>query len=133
MIPIVLIGKFYNTPYCRQQNGQSGRSCQPQGRRYQPPLEYQGQLDPDFIAYLHQKANHYNDRLAALLINEPMPSSTTYTGAFNSDHPFESHRATTRSNITPSPSSTTTRCQCPTKEKSIHRFYAGRNGLGADW
>ena len=119
-------------PYCRQQNGQSGQSCRPQGQCYRPPLEYQGQPDPDFIAYLHQKATHYSDMLVALSIDKPLQPSTTYVGMFNSDHPFGSHRSTTRPHITSSPNFTTTRRQDPTKERLKHPFYAVHNGLGGD-
>ena len=117
-------------PYRRQHHGQSGRSHRPQGQRYRPPMEYQGQSDPDYIAYLRQKAAHYSDRLAAFSIEEPMPPSLDYaTRMYTSDLPFQPPPTTHQPNITPSPSSNNTRRRNPARERSKHRFYAVRNGL----
>ena len=60
-------------PYRRQHHGHSGRSNQPHVHRFRPHMEHQGQNDPDYIAYLRQKANHYNDRLVAMSLESPMP------------------------------------------------------------
>ena len=119
-------------PYSRQQHGHSGRSHRPPGQGFRPPMEHQGFQDPDYIAYLQQKAEHYTDKLAALSINRPMPTpSAGYAGMYNSN-PYTQAHPTTHPNITPSTSSSRTRHRDPTRECSKHSFDAVCHGIEED-
>ena len=81
-----------------------------------------------------QRAVHYNERLAALSLQPPMPPPMpTYAGTYTSSHPaFDHPQATTHPHVSPSTSSSHTNRRDPTRERSRHPFYAVRNGVEGD-